>query len=320
MHRKKQSKKYVNFSTVNETICVKPLGLRSNNNKNNSLNNHKEKSSADDEGCSVQTPVFETDETQENSLKNIDPVFSLPSANNNTLRLSAEKESRQAFVIKEEKRKALVIIAKVKFRDGDSFVSCCSLCSDMTEFMMYLDDFFCGPNSKHLVSCQHTKAAISTCLKSLNVWRSQINLTDIEKWLKENLIIESTKTLFCSDEYPHWYGAIIHNYGIFLFLKKEDTWRCVTCNGRDAHKCKHGQLMNFSSNEYEKPEPQLPIGKTSTPIISTSKITCKFIKLRRLIHRNLLILQNLIGLCYFSQNTISRGFTRLIHFFPYSNI
>lgn len=210
----------------------------------------------------------------------ISPIFSIPLPSN-TICLTNSMDNQQAFcVFGQDRQKSLVVISKKKFivreTHTEGVITGCSLCGDvMNNFMIFYGNCNCNVEEKpEILRCVHIKVAIACLLSNNGVWKSTFSKQELESIVLENLREENDSKIFYHENYVDYCGAIIDNYGIFLFIQKSEKWRCVSCGEREIAKCKHGQLINlpFTEEFYESSDRIPPIGHSKNHIMGTSII------------------------------------------------
>lgn len=228
------------------------------------------------------TSALDVEENYFFSITNatIEPIFCIPLASN-TICLTNSLDNQQAFcVFGPERQKCLVVISKKKFRIGESeqegVITGCSVCGGvMNNFMIFYGDCNCNIEEKpDILRCVHIKMAIASMLSNNGVWKSTFSKQELESIVLENLREENESKIFYNENHIDYCGAIIDNYGLFLFIQKSEKWRCVSCGEREIAKCKHGQLINlpFTEEFYESSERIPPIGHSKSHIMGTSII------------------------------------------------
>lgn len=279
MNRKKHSNKYVQHLGTETSLCTTKLS------KNGNTQSNLIKIS-NDENINVNFNVTINEESyndQENdpiesfvSPKNMDSsIFVLPLPNTNTIMLSnTVSESRQAFANTEQK--SLVVIVKILCNDGEALIVGCSICSN--DFMLILDRNVSKNDLPGILTCIHSKTACSSYLQMLGCWVPQIKQPHLQEIILESMYEPvSESDLFCNELNSNYCGAIITNYGLYLFMRKNEVWRCVSCDGRKVNKCKHGQLVRLPfTEEFYLDTPNMPpIGSTKNSVLTWRKACCK---------------------------------------------
>lgn len=212
------------------------------------------------------------------------PIFCLPTPSDNTICFTNALDTQQAYcVFSSEKQKSLVVISKKRFwnenAEDEGVITGCSTCGDvMNTFMIFFGKSNCSINEKpNILKCFHIKTAISTLLYNNGVWKSTFPEDELETTILQNLRDINETDVFYNENHSDYCGAIIENYGLFLFVFKHQKWRCVSCGERDISKCKHGQIINlpFTDEFYDSCERALPIGHSENHIIGSSIIEGK---------------------------------------------
>lgn len=277
MHRKKKANKFVVHlgmdSTLSTTKIPKEAHKHVSVNKNQVVPVNEKNDIVEQINSESCNSIFEETNQNPNSYIESYSIYVLPYSYGNILMLSNTiSESKQAFVITDEK--CLVIIAKILCDEGEGLIAGCSICQ--SDFMFNMERHHSKKDLSALLSCSHTKIAFGFYLKVIGSWKSQVKQPDLEKIMLESMSEPITsQTVFINENHSDFCGSIILNYGLFLFIRKMDVWRCVACQERKFHKCIHGQLTNLPyTDEFLLEKSNIPpIGKSKN-LVKTSKNVC----------------------------------------------
>lgn len=175
----------------------------------------------------------------------INTAVQIPVTTNKNVALTGMLDDCQVYVIDTD---VIVMIKKVYFKDKQKFISGCSMCYNLnTDFLVFLQDSQ-SHDSKlftNLCKCKHIIIALSEILSSFECWQSSVTEIDLQSFLAQHLIWESSTTFFVSEKKSMFCGLLSPNDGLLLFVLKKGKWRCVVDKYQVATKCRHGQLLDL---------------------------------------------------------------------------